>query len=290
MEYNLKGITDYWKRVFASENPMEAVLSLENSNKLREIIRKKFDIRYYPEPFYGYLDGDTSLDILFLLLNPGQERVEELKGRFAADTLDESRRLWNESTRDRHLKWTFTEYHAEEQRIYVSEKWRYDRLVAALKILNEYENQYIPPDKCFLHTAEFFPFRSKTFSVSNKWIFELNSTKLLLGALKEITSMNKFRHIFAVSQSWFDILEYENDIFKPNRIMRVTLKKKETDLNSPYFSHRMALYSLTKQATPILVYKAGGSSRMNLPVNETAVRIIRYMLGVKGGELPEHDD
>jgi hypothetical protein len=29
---------------------------------------------------------------------------------------------------------------------------------------------------------------------------------------------------------------------------------------------------------------------MNLPVNEIAVKIIRYMLGIKGGELPETDD
>lgn len=290
MEYNLKGLIDYWDKIFLAEDPFQTILDLENSDKLRTIISQKFDLRYYPEPFYGYFKEDMKTDILFLLLNPGQERVAELENRFPAETLAESRRLWNESTKLRHINWTKADFHKEEKNIYASEKWRNDRLVKALEILDEYKNEYVPPEKCFLHTAEFFPFRSKNFNISNDWIFNLNATKHMLGALKEITLKNKVRYIFGVSKSWFDILEHKNGIFEPKRIIRVTLKKKNSDPNSKSYSHRMALYSLTEEATPILVYKAWGSSRMNLPSNELAVKIIRYMLNVPGGELPTKDD
>jgi hypothetical protein len=290
MTYNLDGLINHWKNIFSSDNPFETLLNLENNDDLRKIIKKKFDLRYLPEPFYGYLDGDTSTDILFLLLNPGQERESELKERFTAPTIEESRRLWNESTQHRHLSWTKQDYLNEEKRIYVSDKWRYDRLVSALSVLGEYDGNYVPPDRCFLHTAEFFPFRSKTFDVTNNWIFELQSTRYLLGALRDISLHNKVRFIFGVSKSWFDILDCSNGIFEPMREIRVTLKKKSSDPNSDTYSHRMALYRLEKDATPILIFKAWGSSRMNLPVNKTAVKIIRYMLDVPGGELPIEDE
>lgn len=91
-------------------------------------------------------------------------------------------------------------------------------------------------------------------------------------------------------KSWLDILEHKNGIFEPERIIRVTLKKKDSDPNSKSYSHRMALYRLTEEATPILIYKAWGASNMNLPSNELAVKIIRYMLNVPRGELPTKDD
>lgn len=290
MEYNLKSLIDYWDKVFLAEDPFQTILDLENSDKLRTIINQKFDLRYYPEPFYGYFKEDMKQDILFLLLNPGQERMAELEGRFPAETLEESRRLWNESTKLRHINWTKADFHKEEKNIYAYDDWRYKRLVRSLEILDEYKNEYVPPEKCFLHTAEFFPFRSKNFDISNDWIFNLNATKHMLGALKEITLKNKVRYIFGVSKSWFDILEHKNGIFEPERIIRVTLKRKDSDPNSTSYSHRMSLYRLTEESSPILIYKGWGAQNMNLPTNKLAVKIIRHMLNVPGGELPTKDD
>lgn len=180
MSNNLQSYLQYWKGIFSSRDPVEAL----RINEFEKDINL-FDLDVAPEPYYGYFHDDMTNDVLLLLFNPGAKEKR---------TSEEG---WNLSVRERYTKpWTKEMYIEEEQKIKLESDWRHSYLDRASKIVGQ---------SGFLHTLEFFPFHSPKDKTSDKfkekWMNHA-STELAFHALKDIAVNHKVKQILTVNEIW----------------------------------------------------------------------------------------
>ena len=276
MEYNLDSLIRYWRTVFESENPIRFLHQNERWSEVPKNIFNRFDLTYYPEPFYGYLDRDCSEDALLLLINPGEVPDSDLVSRYPSPGGDKeaSKALWNADVRQRYLGWTPEQFHAKEPI-----GWRETRRKQAQTIVGE----RVP----FLHTIEFFPFHSKNWTVhlneQRSWIYNLESTRHSLGAIRHMAETKKVKFIFGIGNTWKHIIEAGNDIFEFDDVAEIEIWR--PGKTKPSFE--IAMYRKNDGSLPIVITRLGGN-HMYLPTDPTAIMAIRSLY--RNGEIPpEHN-
>lgn len=258
----LEELNEFWKRVFSSEDPWsmldqyyEQIPEKERSNFLREFL---------PQPFYGYLHREPKKDILLLLINPGQVRPKELNNLLPNGTNEEQKEKWNEKIRIRHLTWNEKEYHTnEEWLIKNKDNWREVRRKQAVNVYGEFG---------FLHTIEFFPFHSKDWKLTGekkqRWIYDLEPTKLAINAIKYIAEQRKVKHIVGIGKPWVNILSHYKNMFELVETHVIPGEKRA--------SHRFYKFNSRPQGIPIVIY-ISGSGGINLPSDDEAVQTLRRL-------------
>lgn len=264
MNKGLYNFVQFWNEVYTADNPIEDLKRKENLEGVPESSYKKFQIGFYPEPYYGYFSEDMSNDVLLLLLNPGlvsETKPEEIKRK-------------NDRIKKRYAEpWNKQDYFEEEERLKSVEKWRSTRFNQSKNIVGEFD---------FLHTMEFFPFHSKNFpgELTKEWVYNLNSTNLSFHALKDIAISKKVKHILSVGKNWEVVFEKRN--VPLNR--EVELIKHD----GQNYSFKFKQYQFTQESLPI-VSSILGSGAISLPSDEFAVKILRILLGLSNEQIPaEH--
>lgn len=256
---DVSAFINYWNDKYTGSAPQfsDWLSSVTDSmpRRMTTSVQKLGETPLFPEPYFGYLNADTSNDILLLLLNPGEVR-EDLSAM-------------NAQTVERFRTWTKDEYLSERDKI-PSEayKWRQARLKEACRIIDGGESSI----HRFLHTVEYFPFHSKKFdflnSESRAWISEWEATRFMVNAVRNIARESKVQFIFAIGILWTNLLKdygFEQQEY-------VTLGPK---LNS----HRIWRFQLPGEPSsqPIIVY-VSGAGRIGLPSSAEAISAIRQLM------------
>lgn len=273
MDYNLNGLLTYWKTVFSSTDPVGHLKASENWSQVPPSVHAKFDDNFLPEPFYGYFHETDNLqdDVLLLLINPGEVPDDDLTARYPADSISASRALWNKDTISRHLSWTSQDFYDKEPI-----KWREERRKGIERILDQ--------NVRFLHTIEFFPFHSRDWTVDvqsqQKWIYELKSTKLSLGAIRDLAKEKQLKAIVGLNKVWKDILEADNGILQPEQVTEVEIWRP----SKSKWSFQISLYEFADGSLPILITRLGGG-HIKLPSDPAAIQVIQALL--RHEPLPE---
>lgn len=257
----LNDLVSYWKSIFSSPNPIEA-LGLQNDDK----VMMEFELDIPPEPYYGYFHEQDAMknDVLLLLLNPGGKNEQARQDG------------WNDFVTNRYVNfWSINEYFRQEELL--KEKnppWRDQRFNQAKGIVGDFG---------FLHTMEFFPFHSKYDKLPDRfkkrWVKDYPMSDLAFYAIKDIATQRKVKHIFSVSKDWIRIFEKHHVPLKVSvELMRHTGKE---------YSFKFKVYEFGEDTLPILFCELNGSP-INLPTNEFAVHIARILLGISKEPIPEY--
>lgn len=260
-------LIEFWNSIFQANNILEELYKQEGFANLSRKVIDKFQLNFCPEPYYGYLNEDTSNDVLLLLLNPGQIS-EEGKDK---QTIAERNRIVKERYT---IPWKRNDYLHEEQLLKVISNWRDVRFKQVQGIVGQFG---------FLHTMEFFPFHSKHYpsQLTKPWVYNLQSTKLAFNAVKEIAVKRRVKHIFSIGRNW-------EVIFKKYKVP-LTKEVILTKHGGKRFSFRFLRFQFTPESLPILICTLG-SGAMSLPTDNFAITVAQNMLGlIDTGISQEHD-
>lgn len=261
----IKEFNDYWKNFFNQEvRDYNDVF-----NQMPSSVKQYFDFEYLPEPFYGYLTEDMKEDVVLLLLNPGGIDIKVQQQFFNSTAPETLIELSNGYVKNRHLKWSKTDYIKNEQFNYPGREWRRKKLSQCEKIVGH----PIP----FLHTVELFPFHSKNWimkkNIKEDWLYELKSTQLFVNAIEAISKNKSSKYILGIGKDWIDVLSrFPEKFYLANN--KVIVGPKGGRAHSIY---QFKLVS-EENALPIIIYS--GVS-MNLPVNDVrALQVFKEYLEI----------
>ncbi|OZQ62753.1 hypothetical protein [Paenibacillus odorifer] len=225
-----------------------------------------------PEPYYGPFHDMKEEDVLVLLLNPG--------------TGDENIYLddWNDQIRSRYQSfWSRKEYFAFDEDLKSRSNWR--------EVCKNQTAQIINHDGFvfdFLHTMEFFPFRSKkdtlTAAFKNAWVNHYPEGEIQFQALRDIAINKMVKYILAPSFAWQ--LFFEKHGIQPEKEM---ILRKSTSKSTRGYSFNLALYRFPEGGTPVLFCRTAQPG-MGLPTNQSALRVMRIWLGIEEGDIPSQDE
>ena len=263
-------LNTYWSDFFEKLNGKELDSIIEGLGEIPPKFKKKFQLEYYPEPFYGYILEDMTNDVLVPLINPGEIKKEDLSLLFESESFEQTITLSNNHIKERHLTWNKDDYLRREKEfleIIGEKEWRNQRFKQCRNIIGK--------DIDFMHTIEFFPFHSKKFTINKseeKWLQEHKYTQLSIDAIEEISKKRLVKHIICIGKVWITILKLYDEKFK--------LESHE-QLYGPNGGIAHTIYKFkpidSPNALPIVVYS--GPS-MSLPREERAVNIMRNYLEI----------
>lgn len=263
-------LNSFWIDFFSSQNPNKIGSYIDGFGNIPLNIKEKFQLDFYPEPFYGYFHEDMTNDILVPLINPGQISVESLKQFFPSSSDERTIALSNNHIKERHLTWNKEDYVRREKefiRIQGEKNWRNIKFKQCKKLIGD--------DIGFMHTIEFFPYHSASWNVTKElqenWIYNLESTKLAINAIEEISKKHLVKHIIGIGKVWASILDFYEDMF---------YLESYQELYGPNGGRAHNIYKYkplnSPSSLPIVIYS--GSS-MHLPTkDEKAVNLIRSYL------------
>lgn len=261
----------YWVDFFNSQDS-KGNLNPVRFGEIPPYIQEKFQVEFYPEPFYGYFLDDMKNDILVPLINPGLVSEDHVKKLFVSDSFETSKSKWNNQIIERHLGWKKEDYLKREMEFIEilgkgKENWRYQKLNQCKKLVGN--------EIGFMHTIEFFPFHSHKWEMKKEmkdnWLNSLPSTKLAIHAIEEISKNCLVKHIIGIGKDWATILATYEDTFILESYEYLTGPKggrsgeifKYRPINSP-------------NSLPIVIYSGVA---MNLPAtNKEAVSILKNFL------------
>lgn len=138
----------------------------------------------------------------------------------------------------------------------------------------------------FLHTIEFFPYHSKNWKLNiqaqKDWIYNLETTKLSLGAIRQIAEERRVKCIFGINNTWKQIIHANNDILQMEELV-------EAEIWKPGFAKMSFEISIYRKrgSLPILITRLGGNN-INLPADARVINVIRALLNKE--ELPSQID
>lgn len=265
-------LDSYWKDFFSPANNLNIESNFEGFENIPLKIKEKFQLDFFPEPFYGYFHDDMSNDVLVPLINPGQISAESLQTLFPSPSNEITKMLSNNHIKERHLTWTKEDYIKREQEfidIQGEKNWRNTKFKQCKTIVGN--------EIGFMHTIEFFPFHSASWNISKQlqenWLYSLKTTKLAIDAIEEISKKRLVKHIIGIGKVWVDILNWYEEKF---------FLESYQELRGPNGgrAHNIYRFKLKNSPTslPIVIYS--GSS-MNLPTkDEKAVNLIRSYLEI----------
>lgn len=246
----LSQLVNHWKEIYSSSDPLAEIK--KHDFDVPDSIKNNFQFDVYPEPFYGYLNEDISKDGLLLLINPG-----EFNG-----TKDEINKL-NEFIKERYTLWSKEQYKNEKVLLgKVNSKsfnWRQSK--------KRQLNRIISPEKIdFLHTMELFPYHSKKWkSLPNdakEWLFNSKTTKLNFEVIEYLVKNKKVNYVYGIGIGWIEI--FASFGYDPKEYY-------EFKNGNGNYSHRLFIYKVNSEATPIVIYVGHG---MNFPRNS---EVVSYM-------------
>lgn len=267
----------YWNDFYNQQNDDLVEISLHEFNGLPANLIENFDIKYFPEPFYGYLQEDMRNDVFMPLINPGQLKVSDLAMLYGNGTNEEITRRSNNHIKNRHLSWNKADYHLREtefEKLLGRKHWRHTKIQQVRKLIDE----EVP----FLHTIEFFPYHSKSWnirkSLQEEWIYQLKSTQLAINTIEEVSKQRLTKYILAIGKVWLNILMHYKDRF---------VIEESVELLGPNGGRAHNIYKIRPinavNALPIVIYS--GAS-MNLPANDKrAVEVLRSYLEINRDSL-----
>ncbi|MEK3993037.1 hypothetical protein [Robertmurraya sp. FSL R5-0851] len=269
----IQELSAYWKKQYLQQKDLSSFQAEDNDFKEISIrTREKFNLNYFPQPFYGYFEEDMKNDVLVPLINPGSLNASDVLKQFPSDSEIESRKQWNLNIVERHCTniWTKEVFHQKEReydRVFggKNKHWRGRKLIEVRQLLGE--------DIGFLHTIEFFPFHSDSWKVSKKdreTLYNLPSTIHAIRVLEEIASTRAVRHILGIGLPWIDILSHYSNLFVLEDCK--TLKGPKGKVGQRFYKFKPVRNS---EGLPLVIYS---TSSMNLPTNQEGVDIILEFL------------
>lgn len=271
---SINELNSYWADFFRSQDG-QGNLNPERFGEIPYDVQEKFQVEYYPEPFYGYFLEDMKNDILVPLINPGGVKEEHVERLFPADSSEAAKNLWNNQIKERHLGWTTEDYVRREKEFIEilgkgKDNWRYQKFNQCKYIVGD--------DIGFMHTIEFFPFHSHDWGmrkeIKENWLYSLPSVKLSIHAIEEISKNRLVKHIMGMGKDWATIFDTYNDTFILQDHELITGPKGGR-------SYEIYKYRPINSPDPLPIVICSGPS-MNFPkTNKDAVQTLRDFLELK---------
>lgn len=212
----LLALHEYWKDTY---NQVANGADISDFFPVPDKIKSKFQLEYYPEPFYGYFHEDMSNDILVLLINPGEIANEELERLYSGGVKTDKSILQERSNafiKNRHLTWSKSDYLAREEvfrqmKFARGKHWRIQKFEQCKKLLKS-------NDFDFMHTIEYFPLHSKSWNVGSniqqEWMRNLPSSKLVVDAIEEVSKNHLVKHIIGIGKAWVTLMDLNKEKFE----------------------------------------------------------------------------
>ncbi|TXK83599.1 hypothetical protein [Paenibacillus sp. N3.4] len=287
MSSGLKNYVDFWKEVYESPFPMNAVREVDGEFPPGMVEEMRQMATLYPEPYYGPFHEDIKNDLLLLLMNPGE--VNEPR-----EYLDH----WNPHIQQRYTSWNRADYFNEcgqfdKEWISIPEnknicspdcplhvlskvgcRWRRVRYREAKHVIGlQFE---------LLNTMEFIPYHSKRYNELGKfseWVMSRKTTHMSYEALYDIAVNHRTKYIIGINSAWLDIF----NSYGHRPLEDISILDSTGNLKG-----RLVKYQFTNNSLPIVMHLI--SRTVRLPLYPRVINEILRMLGLPQAKEQAPDD